>query len=406
LYTSAFSSSPLSVLTRPHHVHQHTSAPRITSLAQQSTTLHHSKVIDAEFTRSEKDIDDDDTSTELSLIEYSQNQDPEWKNMPIAFCDTVSNTYIDCTLAFYAKDGDVEYALGVPCDDPIVVALELEEDEDNANNREGDSVTNLGMVVPINPDNTENTTPNDGSEEAMFGEEEKEEVFQMAARSLMEEFGSNLRLKKTPRVLTLEGNLEEAIGNWKEIMVDAVVGKKKKDGQINLDDALNMLDEEGDGADEDGEDYFDTIMKRDLGEDYMSLVDDDDEIDDEILKLFDADNLQEEDLDNLIDMLNGTSKTTTSKKTYDQLLQQLKPSAALKLLNFIGPGEKEYTILRPLRPTLLVGKEDPDDYTRRILLTEEEMRVVLPKLESVCREELENAGFFLAGVSDDCEKAP
>jgi hypothetical protein len=105
-------------------------------------------------------------------------------------------------------------------------------------------------------------------------------------------------------------------------------------------------------------------------------------------------------------MLNGTSKTTTSKKTYDQLLQQLKPSAALKLLNFIGPGEKEYTILRPLRPTLLVGKEDPEDYTRRILLTEEEMRVVLPKLESVCREELENAGFFLAGVSDDCEKAP
>ena len=64
--------------------------------------------------------------------------------MPIAFCDTQSNTYVDCNLAFYVKDptttstldGNVddddyekveEYALGVPCEIPIVVALELED---------------------------------------------------------------------------------------------------------------------------------------------------------------------------------------------------------------------------------------------------------------------------------------
>ena len=75
----------------------------------------------------------------------------------------------------------------------------------------------------------------------------------------------------------------------------------------------------------------------------------------------------------------------------------MQPSSALKLLNFIGPGNKEYTILKPLRPILLVGKEDPSDYTRRILLTEEERKVILPRLEKSCRDGLEEAGYFLDG---------
>ena len=83
---------------------------------------------------------------------------------------------------------------------------------------------------------------------------------------------------------------------------------------------------------------------------------------------------------------------------YDGLVRKLQPSAALKLINFLGPGGREYTILRPLRPILLVGREDPDDYTRRILLTEEERRRILPRLESACREGLEEAGFFLSGT--------
>ena len=36
---------------------------------------------------------------DLDLIEYSQNQDPDWRSMPVAFCDAESNTYIDCNLA-------------------------------------------------------------------------------------------------------------------------------------------------------------------------------------------------------------------------------------------------------------------------------------------------------------------
>jgi len=370
-----------------------------TTLPRQSPTqLHLAKIIDAEV------IPDDEANDSLlngnpasTLIEYSQNQDPDWKSMPIAFCDTESNSYVDCNLAFYAKDplGDnsegAEYALGVPCEVPIVVALELGDDSDKNNNEEGEdaSVINLTKVIPINPD--------DNSEGSVMRDEEKEEIFQMAARALMDEFGQNIRMKKTPRVLTIEGDLEGAIGDWRDVLLGSVGGGDKD--KVSLEEAADIYIDDED--DDDEEDYFDKIMKRDLGEDYEKLVDDDDDMDEELLKLFDdPGELNDADMADMMDDINA-KESKIKDSSYDKLVQQLQPSAALKLLNFLGPGGKEYTILRPLRPILLIGKEDPDDYTRRILLTEEERDAILPRLESACREGLEKAGFFLAGSGEE-----
>lgn len=335
----------------------------------------------------------------MSLIEYSQKQDTDWKSMPVAFCDTVSNTYIDCNLAFYVKDPlgqngqGAEYSLGVPCEVPIVVALEIDDSEDGSDddaNADDTTVTNLSKVIPINPENTD---------EDNISEDEKNEIFQMAARALMEEFGSDIRLKKTPRVLTIEGNLEDVIGDWKEVLLGNVVDSDK----MSFDDALNMFDDDNS---DDGEDYFDKIMRRDLGPDYMKLAEeeggDDEEIDEELLKLFDSDSLNKDgDISNILDFLRKSDDSNNIDDDFGTLVQQLKPSAALRLLNFMTEDGKEYTILRPVRPMLLLGKEDPDDYTRRILLTDEEMAEVLPRLESVCSEALEKAGFFLADGSKE-----
>src|SRR5210317_2211816 len=98
--------------------------------------VHFSKIIDAEVipddpsdSSSSSSSSTTTTNSQMSLIEYSQKQDTDWKSMPVAFCDTVSNTYIDCNLAFYVKDPlgqngqGAEYSLGVPCEVPIVVAL-------------------------------------------------------------------------------------------------------------------------------------------------------------------------------------------------------------------------------------------------------------------------------------------
>lgn len=358
--------------------------------------VHFSKIIDAEVIPDEdgssSDIISSDSSgtaddLQLSLIEYSQKQDPDWKSMPIAFCDTVSNSYIDCNLAFYVKDPlgqngqGAEYSLGVPCEVPIVVALEVSDDDDENDNDA--AFTNLSRVIPINPEH---------SDEDTISDEVKEEIFQMAARALMEEFGSGIRLKKTPRVLTLDGNLDEVIGDWKEVLLESVSSSKDV-GELKFEDALNLYDD----VNNDGEDYFDKIMRRDLGDDYMSLADDGDvEIDEEMLKLFDSGSLTEDgDMSKAVDFLKNSGDSINIDDDFDTLLQQLKPSAALRLLNFMTEDGREVTILRPVRPMLLLGKEDPEDYTRRILLTDEEMSEVLPRLESVCREELEKLGFFL-----------
>lgn len=365
--------------------------------------LHFSKIIDAEVIPDDELGDQDEVldPVPVSLVEYSQNQDPEWKSMPVAFCDTLSNTYVDCNLAFYVKDplGDgnegAEYALGVPCEVPIVVALELGDDQGGSSSAvAADGVVNLSKVIPINPDDE-----SDGGSVAVMSEEEKEGIFQMAARALMDEFGQKIRLKKTPRVLTIEGNLEGAMGDWKEILLGGVDGGKKEGG-MSFEEALEAYDEI-ESMDNDEEDFFDKIMKRDLGPDYMKLVedDDDDSMDEELLKLFDLESL-DEDLDDLMDDIDAKGNKV-AENAYEELVQRLQPSAALKLVNFLGPGGKEYTILRPLRPVLLLGKEDPDDYTRRILLTREELSEVLPRLESTCREGLEKAGFFLAGSSEE-----
>lgn len=53
-------------------------------------------------------------------------------------------------------------------------------------------------VLPINPDFEEEV-------EGSMSEEEKEEIFQLAAGALQTEYGKSIRMKKTPRVLTLEG---------------------------------------------------------------------------------------------------------------------------------------------------------------------------------------------------------
>ena len=359
-----------------------------------------SKIIDAEVIPDNDDSGSDNVSSDsgdttdnlqLSLIEYSQKQDPDWKSMPIAFCDTVSNSYIDCNLAFYVKDPlgqsgqGAEYSLGVPCEVPIVVALEVSDDDENDNgDNDAAAFTNLSRVIPINPEN---------SEEDIISDEDKEEIFQMAARALMEEFGSGIRLKKTPRVLTLEGNLDEVIGDWKEVLLESVSNSKDV-GVLKFEDALNLYD---DDVNNDGEDYFDKIMRRDLGDDYMSLAEDGDgDIDDELLKLFDSGSFNKDgDISEVVDFLKNSGDSNNVDNDFDTLLQQLKPSAALRLLNFMTEDSREITILRPVRPMLLLGKEDPDDYTRRILLTDEEMAEVLPRLESAVKEGLEKAGFFL-----------
>jgi hypothetical protein len=374
------------------YVHSFTS-PSVTS-SQQNTSKHRyqsasKKIIDAEFTHS-KNKDEDEDDREMTIIEYSQSQDPEWKKMPVAFCDLQSNTYIDCTLAFYVKGDDgEEYCLGVPCEQPVVVAVEVDGAAEDA------TVANLATVLPINPDDA------DVPGCYKVDEEQKKEIFEVAARALSDEYGEQIRLKKTPRVLTTTGDLDAAVGDWKDVLLKSSGDGKSRMRRPDIEEALKILDED----EEEGEKYFDMIMRRDLGDDYEKLLEEEDDsldgLDEDLLKLFDvnAEDLEDGDVEEFLKFVNDSlgDEEMDVSKTFDELLRELKPSAALRLFSFVGPENKQFTILKPLRPLLLVGKEDPNDYTRRILLSEDEKRSILPELERVCKEKLEEAGFFLSG---------
>ena len=78
-------------------------------------------------------------------------------------------------------------------------------------------------------------------------DEEKEEIFQLVARALADKFSPGIRLKRTPQVLTLEGDFDAAIGSWKEVLLGSA-GKGRK-GKLSVDDAVNLLEEEDDDED-------------------------------------------------------------------------------------------------------------------------------------------------------------
>lgn len=67
-------------------------------------------------------------------------------------------------------------------------------------------------------------------------------------------------------------------------------------------------------------------------------------MDAELLKLFDNSAISdEESLDTLLNEID-TQESQYKETMYNDLIQQLQPSAALKLLNFIGPDNKEYKL--------------------------------------------------------------
>ena len=346
-------------------------------------------IIDAEVISSDEPSDD----VPMSLVEYSRNQDPDWKEQPIAFVDNEMNTFIDCTLAFYVKDPQsdkgAEYALGVPCEIPIVVAREGGASGANSDD-DDDDVFSFSKAVPLIPGE------DDGSG---LSRDEKEEVFQLAARALMDTYGESIRLKNTPRMLTIEGSLDEILGDWRSVLLGKRAGGGKEFSEFKVDDVMDALKAD------DEEDIFDKIMRRDLGENYMDLVDDDDDLDEDILKLFSG-GLDDDDDDGLWNQIEN-KEGEMNKDSYEQMIQQLSPSSALKLVSFMGPcgndEQAKYVVLRPLRPTLLVGREDPDDYSRRILLDKEERETILPRLEASCRQGLEDAGFDLV---DGAKRGP
>lgn len=325
-------------------------------------TLKHlySNIIDVEFSK-----EDDDGSQILNsggaetLLDYSLNMDPEWKDIPVRFIDTESagkNKYIDCKLAFLIEMDGVEYSIAVPCETQVGVVCE-------------------GSFVGGNP-----------SHYLDSDDEENIELMEIAAAQFAKEFGEELKIKRTPRTLTVEGDLESITKDWSS-MLDSQNIKTEQ-----------LLDDE----DEDDK-FIDDFFRRELGANYREeFLIEDKEIDDEVEKISGFFNIpgvgtEVGDVDGIDELFNEIESGADIEKAKEyELSNENTGDSTLRLLSFQGPDQNYYSLVQMLKPVILVGREDPDvEAPKRVLLTKDMADQIIPRLESQFKEELDAVGINL-----------
>lgn len=331
-----------------------------------------SKYVDAEFERvqqqqheDEEEANEEDNNTEQlpdpfqkqykSLIDLSLEADPEIMNARIPFFE--DDNYIDVKVAFMAELDGVSYGIGVPFDPSVALVIEDSTD---------------GSANFLSPDDDEN-----------------EELMQLMATQLHEHLGKDLQLKRTPRVLTVDGPLNNYTRNWEgQILPRSFTAKE-----------LMERDEQ------DTVDYFLKFMKEELGEEEFqkTMNGEDEELDDELAALFDIPGLgtsadDEKGLEELMkSMLNDDDPEEQWKGL--EKFGKLEGEETLKLVGYIIPGGKSYTLVQLLKPYVIVGRYIQDEVENRFeLLSPEEALIVEPRLAEVCRADLEKSGLSLASI--------
>lgn len=339
--------------------------PQRTFVPKSSSERHLSSrdVVDVDFERidesatkggNDNDAQEEDSASvePASLFDLSFQSDPEFKEMRIPFID--GENYIDGKLAFMAELDGVSYGIAVPFENVAAITVEKPD----------------GSVQYVSPDDDEN-----------------EELMQIMAAQLQEHVGEDLKLKRTPRVLTISGPLDKYTKNWETELLPKPVETK------------SLLDES-----EESLEFFQDFMKKELGEkEYENTMqgdgnaDDDDELTAELMALFNIPGLgdneddpaaMQELFDTLLD--SPEDQLTDLQKMGDDVSHQ---GVALKLVSYKFPDNKAYSLVQLLQPYALIGKYvAADDDIRFELLTAAEAKLVVPRLEKVCREDLEKAG--------------
>lgn len=309
-------------------------------------------VIDAEFVR-----DDDDKigysggdSMSTTVADIALDAAPEWKEIVVEFVSRTPSgnlNVIPCRMPFTVEiDGQV-YSIGMPFEASVAVL------EDDANGQ---------LSSLVDPDDDAN-----------------EEIFQLAATALTENMGNELRLRRTPRVLTVQGDLK------------AITGKYLEENQAEPVQAKTLVRDEEDDDDA----FFDDFFTKELGENYEEefAVANEDIDADKLLDLFNVPGLgTEEDNDEAIKGLleEIASDSQTGSQTTDRMIRIANDGAkALPLFPFTSPEGKSYAFVQFKESPLLVGKEDPKiDRTQRLLLDSTEAAMILPRIEEQLKEEL------------------
>jgi len=338
----------------------------------------------------ENDNDDDDDDILLpgpfgistSLIDVSlETGDPRWKNARVPFCR--GTEYIDCKLAFMVDLEGQSYGIAIPFDDAVAIVIQ-EPAKDGGS--KGKKKLQTKCIDP----------------ETYQDNEEYAELMEIFAVQVQKQLGEEFRLRKTPKVLTISGGLDKITNGWQ----DKVITKP-----FEIEDLLEVTREKDKKeVDKELESFYE-IMRIELGEEeYKKTMDtNDDEIDAELNELMEyfnvpgahgaTSNQDKQGLEDLMESLAKEVETGEIPEAKDFIPDT--ENAALKLLGYtFRESGKSYYLVKPLKSYTLIGRhiKDEEDIIRFELLTKEEEKIIIPKLEGICQEELEANG--LAFSSD------
>jgi len=213
------------------------------------------------------------------------------------------------------------------------------------------------------------------------------ELMEKAAAVFVEQYGETFEavFKRTPRTLTIEGDLDAITGDW------------RRQG-AGVDDTPEQILEDFGRTNDDAESdaFFDDFFTEKLGANYRDeMLAPNVEIDKKVEEMIDVFNipgvgtLEESDAgvqEMLDDMLNGRdlAKAIEMEESGENDVVE----AGLRLLGFTGPDGKAYSLVKLMEPMVLVAKEDqelaPD---QRMLLTKEEANIIVPRLEDEFKKE-------------------
>lgn len=298
----------------------------------------------------------DDNTAEIPVFQTNSLLDLTLvdNNVTFPFVDPQTEQTINCRLAVSAKLEDEQlYAVGIPSQHGVLMVIER-----------GDENGQETVAEYLDPDVDDHV-----------------EVFEIMAGALQKYLGSDLALQRTPRILTISGDLDK--------YVDALPGNL-----VSTDITLDKIMEEPDGDLDKLFDFFKEQMGDEVFEATMAEAAD---MDPSIMALFETSNEDDSDTP-----FNPAEMEEAFRNLSADIQHQ---GVGVKLVGFQVNNNDEkdksttppsfYSLVKPIKPLTVVGRlKSEGRETVFELLTPEEEVLIVPRLEQICKEDMEAQGLL------------
>lgn len=311
--------------------------------------------------------DDNDGDTQIPVLKSNSLLDLTLQdnNMTFPFVDPQSQQTLLCRLAVTANlDDQRMYAIGIPSQHGVLMVIER---YDNSDSDKDDATTSSSMEY-LDPDVEDNV-----------------EVLEIMAGALQKYLGEDLKLQKTPRILTIAGDLDKYLDAFPANLVGP-------------DLTMEKILEEPDG---DLDNLFEFFQKQFGDEEFEKAMAEATDLEPNLQKLFEMD--YDEDDNNK--PFNEADLEEAFRNLGDDILHE---GVGVKLVGFqinnIDEKDKTknspsfYSLVKPVKPLTVVGRLKETDTGRETvfeLLTPEEEALIVPRLEQICKEDMEAQGIRL-----------